>query len=184
MGYIYILGSSKSALHKIGYSDNPQIRITALKANVSDAKPVRIFFGTMADERALHEKFAKNRVSGEWFRLSGKDIELICKYFSDYEQQTLMLSQMCAAIIEVNIDRFVPAQYKPKASMVRESSNILLTESEYKKARSYKISERTAKLVKSILIKNEDASIRDVCSEIGCSVSLASKALSCFRSHS
>jgi hypothetical protein len=66
-GYIYFLRTEQGI--KIGFSEDPGVRIGALKTGM--ASPIQglvVMPGTMKMERELHRMFAIHRKSGEWFR--------------------------------------------------------------------------------------------------------------------
>lgn len=55
---------------KIGFSKEPSFRF--IKMRTDSPVPLlleRVCEGDVADERALHDRFAEHRISGEWFRL-------------------------------------------------------------------------------------------------------------------
>lgn len=69
-GQIYFVQSETTLAIKIGFSTNTKKRLKALQTGSADKLSllgVR-HYSTMADERALHHKFRKDRVGGEWFR--------------------------------------------------------------------------------------------------------------------
>lgn len=74
-GAVYFVQTLRSQRIKIGFSKNPLRRLPELA--VGCPEPFRILgaiAGTMADERALHKRFATSREIGEWFR---NDPELV-----------------------------------------------------------------------------------------------------------
>ena len=70
-GAIYFITMGMSGVLKIGFSTNLDARLKSLKTS-SPTKIVLLLVinGTMAEERALHKRFASDRVQGEWFRFS------------------------------------------------------------------------------------------------------------------
>lgn len=54
---------------KIGYSTDPQSRLTSHKTSNPDAKFIACVPGSRTDEQSLHRKFVYHRLQGEWFRL-------------------------------------------------------------------------------------------------------------------
>lgn len=65
---IYVVRAVGLGRVKIGYSENPQRRLAALQtACPAKLELVRVFAGEKRDEAALHDRFAKHRVQGEWF---------------------------------------------------------------------------------------------------------------------
>jgi Meiotically Up-regulated Gene 113 (MUG113) protein len=72
-GFVYFLlyGNGNNAKVKIGTSKNVNARLASLKTGVPGK--VRVYYVTPANialERELHDRFAEDRVSGEWFRFS------------------------------------------------------------------------------------------------------------------
>lgn len=68
-GFVYFLEARESSRIKIGFATNLERRISALQTG----SPERLIVlgtipGTRADERNLHKRFSKYRLSGEWFR--------------------------------------------------------------------------------------------------------------------
>lgn len=66
--FMYCAGSIK-----IGYSRNPAERLRALSSMIPlEVHLLFILPGDRAEERRLHERFAAERLSGEWFKLSDR----------------------------------------------------------------------------------------------------------------
>lgn len=78
-GYLYVVGFGPYV--KIGRSrsaEGLQRRINALRTSAPETLVVYAFLtGTGWDERKLHQRFAKSRLQGEWFRLEDHT-ELSC----------------------------------------------------------------------------------------------------------
>lgn len=67
--HVYFIQQGDSGAIKIGCSKNPSQRLQGLQTGHSE--PLRLLtcaVGSQAQERALHDRFAHLRVSGEWFR--------------------------------------------------------------------------------------------------------------------
>lgn len=67
--HVYFIQQGDSGAIKIGCSKNPTQRLQGLQTGHSE--PLRLLtcaMGSQAQERALHDRFAHLRVSGEWFR--------------------------------------------------------------------------------------------------------------------
>lgn len=67
--HVYFIQQGDSGAIKIGCSKNPSQRLAGLQTGHSE--PLRLLtcaVGSQAQERALHDRFAHLRVSGEWFR--------------------------------------------------------------------------------------------------------------------
>jgi hypothetical protein len=67
--YVYFAqAGGPEGLLKIGFSKNPWARVSDMQT--SNAERIELLAterGTLDDERALHERFAADRVNGEWF---------------------------------------------------------------------------------------------------------------------
>lgn len=77
MSYVYFAQQGLGGAIKIGYSTRPASRLGQLRT--SSSQPIRLLClisGSLSDERELHERFASDRLSGEWFRPSAELIEL------------------------------------------------------------------------------------------------------------
>lgn len=76
---IYLITNRVEDCCKIGYSNNPEIRLTQLQtANKSELELETVIDGTMQDEKKLHKLFSAKSLHGEWFKFS----DSICKYFN------------------------------------------------------------------------------------------------------
>ena len=76
-GFVYLIVEAKPSgeldlnYGKIGYSTNPSKRVAELQTG--NPRPLRLHLskpGTEADEAALHQKYIKDNVLAEWFRIS------------------------------------------------------------------------------------------------------------------
>jgi hypothetical protein len=68
-GWVYIVGAEGTGMVKIGFTNQPPQRFKALRAD--SAVPLIVLYldvGGVAEEKALHRRFADLRVRGEWFR--------------------------------------------------------------------------------------------------------------------
>ena len=69
--FIYFAEEVGSDTVKIGISVNPESRLSTLQtSNPKTLRLIHAFEGTGEDEAELHERFAKDRIRGEWFTLS------------------------------------------------------------------------------------------------------------------
>jgi hypothetical protein len=68
--FTYLLKSN--GLYKIGKSKDPHKRLSQIKTGNPDVQ--LITYGTGSSESYLHTLFAKNRVSGEWFKFDEKKL--------------------------------------------------------------------------------------------------------------
>lgn len=74
-GYVYLIIEVNSGggltYGKIGYSVNPEKRVTELQT--ANPRPLALLYkmkGTEADEKRLHRKYRKDNVLQEWFRIT------------------------------------------------------------------------------------------------------------------
>ena len=80
-GYVYIYGNIENQTYKIGHSKNPEIRVKSFEIQLPFvASLIHTFPSTngIESEHVLHDKFSKQRMNGEWFSLSRKDIDYLC----------------------------------------------------------------------------------------------------------
>lgn len=76
-GLVYIAGAGPDTV-KIGFTTNVRSRLKGLSTgSPTEIEVLAVFPGTMADERELHQRFAKDHLRGEWFRLSPEITEFI-----------------------------------------------------------------------------------------------------------
>ncbi len=68
--YVYLLYNGNNGFFKIGYSKNPMKREKTLQAEEPDIALLKIWERDMSFEKSLHKKYFKQRVRGEWFRLT------------------------------------------------------------------------------------------------------------------
>jgi hypothetical protein len=99
-GYVYFIGSVHTDLVKIGFSDNPESRLTGLQTGCP--VPLEILAklrGRQSMERALHAAFADERRHGEWF------------YQTPRLRYLVMLCQ--SGLGDVAVDRLVECDAEP-----------------------------------------------------------------------
>ncbi len=78
-GYLYLI-EGKPGEYKIGLSAVPQQRISVLGVQLPFSIEVIHLIETdnmLAAERQLHERFAAQRINGEWFALTDSDVAYI-----------------------------------------------------------------------------------------------------------
>jgi len=78
--FVYLIENEQGHI-KIGFSGNPEKRLSQLKTGCPSAKLLHKFIGTMQDEKHLQSLFSGKNIDKEWFRLNGGDIEEIKEYF-------------------------------------------------------------------------------------------------------
>jgi hypothetical protein len=69
---IYYIACTATQRLKIGYTrGEPEVRLKQLQTgSAADLRLMACHHGTLDDERQLHEKFASQRLRGEWFEMS------------------------------------------------------------------------------------------------------------------
>ncbi len=88
-GYVYLLGSSEYGWYKIGKSRRPSVRAKELGILLPfEIRPIAIWESERysALERELHEKFADDRINGEWFKFEIEHIEVLFDHLSIYRR--------------------------------------------------------------------------------------------------
>ena len=77
---IYFAQEQHSQLVKIGFSDDPWLRHSKMQADCPGLLTVLCLEeGDTSYERSLHERFATDRVRGEWFRFSDQIAEHVSR---------------------------------------------------------------------------------------------------------
>lgn len=76
-GHIYYIGCAETQRVKIGFTTRSlSKRLRALQTGSPTKLGVLAWHkGTMEDEQRLHERFADERLHGEWFDMSGRLLE-------------------------------------------------------------------------------------------------------------
>jgi hypothetical protein len=75
--FVYIAFDSYSDTYKIGYTGNINNRLKQLRIGNPYLSILYFVNGGRTLERKLHSIFEVNKVDGEWFKLSSKDIEFL-----------------------------------------------------------------------------------------------------------
>lgn len=151
MEFVYVLKSNLKDIYKIGYTRAPRRRIVNIRCDTPDAMFVKIYAGTMEDERVLHKIFSKYRVKGEWFRLNYKRLLRIDRYFIENKSNQLHAMRELALFLANGVHVF------PKRVVAKEPKDITrysnpqssMTELEAAEIRKLKISVRTGQIVKA-----------------------------------
>lgn len=78
--------AERDGLIKIGCSDSPKVRVGALHARLLAVIP-----GRYPEERQIHNRFAADRVDGEWFRPSAELVAFIAQPDVAYEPRDTVL---------------------------------------------------------------------------------------------
>lgn len=79
---VYIMIDKSTGYYKIGRSIKPAHRERTLQSEKPTIELIRHFDAKVKDEKAIHNMFYDKRIRGEWFDLSGSDIEKIVDYFN------------------------------------------------------------------------------------------------------
>lgn len=80
--FIYIMIDKNTGYYKIGRSVRPGYRERTLQSEKPTIVMIYNQVARVRDEAILHKMFSEKRVRGEWFDLSGSDIEKIKQYLS------------------------------------------------------------------------------------------------------
>lgn len=69
MGHVYAVHDRAARLVKIGFTKQLARRLNAIRTGSGRTLTiVTTFRGSRDDERALHERFGRHRIEGEWFK--------------------------------------------------------------------------------------------------------------------
>lgn len=79
--YVYVMIDKNTGYYKIGHSKNPKYRESTLQSEKPTIELIHTYNAKISDEKHLHDTFSDKRIRGEWFDLSGSDIQLINSYF-------------------------------------------------------------------------------------------------------
>jgi hypothetical protein len=85
-GHVYFIQGEITKNIKIGFSDDPKIRIKGHQTGSGEKLDLlKAVKGCKADETEIHNKFKHLKIRGEWFRPEKELFEYIetCKDFSD-----------------------------------------------------------------------------------------------------
>ncbi len=77
--YVYLMRNNRNGLYKIGYSSNPKHRESTLQSEEPEVELIWSTPGTEEDEKAMHAYYDQKRVRGEWFKLTKRDVRVICR---------------------------------------------------------------------------------------------------------
>ena len=76
-GYVYLAYDFRTKYTKIGFSNNPNIREKTLQSENPLIEIFLIIKQEKSQEKEYHDYFEEQRIRGEWFRLSSKDVKYI-----------------------------------------------------------------------------------------------------------
>jgi len=83
---IYVMIDKNTGYYKIGRSLSAIKREKTLQSEKPTIELLQTFNGKLIDERNLHTMFKHKRIRGEWFDLSGSDMQSINTYFINKNQ--------------------------------------------------------------------------------------------------
>lgn len=81
-GIIYIMISTRTGLHKIGFTRDIDRRLQNIRLGDPSIEIVKSYPGSMRLEREIHEIFFRQHVEREWFRLGEKELAEIDRVFA------------------------------------------------------------------------------------------------------
>lgn len=77
-GFVYFVQADNGGPIKIGFSESPKDRLAALQVNTpSKLRLLAVIEGTNENESALHKRFQKHKIQGEWFRPDQEIMEFV-----------------------------------------------------------------------------------------------------------
>lgn len=82
--YTYLMVNNKTALIKIGRSNNPVYRERTLHSKEPSVHMIACWETPKNIEAELHRIYNEKRVRGEWFRLNMTDLKKIEQYMNEY----------------------------------------------------------------------------------------------------
>lgn len=81
--FLYIMRNNRNAYFKIGYSSNPKFREKTLQAEDPDITLVHSWECCKSIETKVHRKFKDNRLRGEWFKLTDKEMLNVLAFINE-----------------------------------------------------------------------------------------------------
>jgi hypothetical protein len=86
---VYVMIDKNTGYYKIGRSLNPIKREKTLQSEKPTIELLQTYNAKIIDERNLHTMFHNKRIRGEWFDLSGSDMQSINAYFNNQDTKEL-----------------------------------------------------------------------------------------------
>jgi hypothetical protein len=80
---VYLMIDKNTGYYKIGRSVDPRARERTLQCEKPTIELLHVYETKIKHEKILHEMFKDKRIRGEWFDLSGSDIQCIFSYFNN-----------------------------------------------------------------------------------------------------
>lgn len=75
--FIYLMHNKRNGYYKIGRAADPAYRERTLQSEEPEVELVLQFQGTAKEEKKLHDHYDKQRVRGEWFALTERDVNTL-----------------------------------------------------------------------------------------------------------
>lgn len=79
---VYVMIDKNTGYYKIGRSVNPKAREKTLQSEKPTIELIHCYNALNRHEKELHNMFRDKRIRGEWFDLSGTDLNKINQYFN------------------------------------------------------------------------------------------------------
>jgi hypothetical protein len=79
---MYLMIDKNTGYYKIGRSVDPRARERTLQSEKPTIELLNVYDTKIKHERILHGMFKEKRIRGEWFDLSGSDVQSINTYFT------------------------------------------------------------------------------------------------------
>lgn len=87
--YVYLMVNEETGLIKIGRSKNPKYREGTLHSKEPTVHRVAFWKADKELEKLLHDRYAKSRIRGEWFRLTFKQLNDLERFVQEYLQSNV-----------------------------------------------------------------------------------------------
>ena len=83
---VYVMIDKNTGYYKIGRSIKPKFREKTLQSEKPTIELLFYHDARKSDERMLHKIFKAKRVRGEWFDLTGSDLQRVKEYFQEHQE--------------------------------------------------------------------------------------------------
>lgn len=124
-GFVYLAEAKDGLSFKIGYSKNPQNRVTALRSPTGSGCTIKsLLVGNRRLERIAHLTWADHKIEGEWFNSSPK----ISDWFSNHPKQ---IENMEGLTVKQDGVCFVPLDEEQSALIQAACDRYGLTEVQF-----------------------------------------------------
>jgi len=120
---IYFIQDIEKGPIKIGFSTNPESRLTAIQTGYPYLlQIIKSFEGTREDEMLFHRRLRKHRLMGEWFK-PHKDV-----YYLMETEGKGVLDDKIEAILRLREEGYSPDKIAKRVSLSRQRVQHLLNE--------------------------------------------------------